>query len=38
MGNIGYIFGYGLILAFLVGVMVGYLVKKIGDRLCDKEH
>ena len=38
MGNIGYIFGYGLILAFLVGVMVGYLVKKIGDKLCFKER
>lgn len=29
MGNIGYIFGYGLFFAFCLGVVVGYLIKKI---------
>lgn len=29
MGNIGYIFGYGIALAFMVGVVVGYLVGRI---------
>lgn len=31
MGNIGYIFGYGLFFAFCLGVVVGYIVGKIGD-------
>ena len=26
MGNIGYIFGYGLIFAFLIGCLLGYIV------------
>lgn len=30
MGNIGYIFGYGLFFAFCMGVVVGYLMKWIG--------
>lgn len=25
MGDIGYIFGYGLIMAFCIGVIVGYV-------------
>ena len=29
MGNIGYIFGYGIALAFMVGTVVGYLVGRI---------
>lgn len=28
MGNIGYIFGYGMALAFFVGVLIGYGVGK----------
>lgn len=32
MGNIGYIFGYAVIGAFLLGVVVGYIVGRIGDR------
>ena len=32
MGNIGYIFGYAVILAFCLGVIVGMVAQKIGDR------
>lgn len=32
MGNIGYIFGYGLFCAFFLGVIVGYILSKIGDK------
>lgn len=28
MGDIGYIFGYGLTAAYFVGVMVGYITEK----------
>ena len=36
MGNIGYIFGYAVIGAFLLGVVVGYIVGKIGDKYVSK--
>ena len=32
MGNIGYIFGYVVIFAFCLGVIVGMVAQKIGDR------
>ena len=32
MGNIGYIFGYAVIFAFLLGAIVGYIIRKIGDK------
>lgn len=32
MGNIGYIFGYGLFFAFCLGVVVGYVLSRIGDK------
>lgn len=32
MGNIGYIFGYAVIFAFLVGAVVGYSLKWLGDK------
>lgn len=36
MGNIGYIFGYGLFLTFCLGVVVGYIVGRIGDKYVSK--
>ena len=36
MGNIGYIFGYGLFFAFCLGVIVGYIVSRIGDKYANK--
>lgn len=38
MGNIGFIFGYAIIGAFLLGAVVGYYVEKIGEKICGKEH
>ena len=32
MGNIGFIFGYGIFGAFCIGVLVGYVLKWFGDR------
>ena len=32
MGNIGYIIGYGFICMFLLGIVVGYVLSKIGDK------
>ena len=36
MGNIGYIFGYAVIFAFLLGAIVGYSLKWLGDRYVSK--
>ena len=36
MGNIGYIFGYSVIFAFLLGAIVGYSLKWLGDRYGSK--
>ena len=33
MGDIGYIFGYAAFGAFLLGILVGYLLSKIGGGL-----
>jgi hypothetical protein len=38
MGDIGYIFGYAIVGAFLLGAVVGYFVEKIGEKICGKEH
>ena len=38
MGNIGYIFGYGLFFAFCLGVVVGYSIKWLGDRYVSKSE
>ena len=38
MGDIGFIFGYAIIGAFCVGAVVGYIVEKIGEKICYKEH
>ena len=38
MGDIGFIFGYAIIGAFLLGAVVGYIVEKIGEKICGKEH
>ena len=32
MGNIGYIIGYCIVSAFLLGIVVGYVLSKIGDK------
>ena len=32
MGNIGYIIGYVIVSAFLLGIVVGYVLSKIGDK------
>lgn len=38
MGNIGYIFGYGLLFAFCMGVVVGYIASRIGDKDVNKSE
>ena len=38
MGNIGYIFGYGLFFAFCLGVVVGYIASRIGDKDVNKSE
>lgn len=38
MGDIGFIFGYAIIGAFLLGAVVGYFVEKIGEKICGKER
>jgi len=38
MGDIGFIFGYTIVGAFLLGAVVGYFIEKIGDKICFKEH
>ena len=35
MGDIGYIFGYAAFGAFLLGVIVGYLISEIKENLDD---
>ena len=31
MGDIGYIYGFGLIFMFLLGVVAGYLIRSLND-------
>lgn len=38
MGDLGYIFGYAVMGAFLLGTVVGCLIEKIGAKICGKER